>query len=111
MLGRGRWAKRLSQILWSEGRTVTPIPNLRQQPDEITSAYISRLTASLQASGAKIAWISTLPGPHVSHMIEASVLAGLDTIVEKPWDASRAETLRLRDLALARNRLVAFHYE
>jgi hypothetical protein len=111
LLGHGRWASRLNDIILSEGRAVTSVDDLRQHAGEATSAYILRLTKSLRSGGAQIAWISTLPGPHVSHMIEAAVLAGLDAIVEKPWYGSRSETLRLRDLALAHNRIVAFHYE
>jgi hypothetical protein len=111
LLGRGRWATRLHGIISSEDRKVTSIDDFRQHLNESPSAYIGRLSNSLQSTGAQIAWISTLPGPHVSHMIESALLAGLDAIVEKPWYGSRVETLRLRDLARAQNRIVAFHYE
>src|SRR3979411_184852 len=84
ILGRGDWAKRMHPIIGGESRKVSVIEETRQYSDEKESAYIARLTAAMIASGAQIAWLCVLPGPHVSSMIQAALEAGLHVIVESP---------------------------
>ena len=111
ILGRGRWAKRMQSIIAAEGRTVTAIKETRQGASEGTASYISRLSETMKASCAEIAWLCVSPGPHVSLLIHAALEAGLHVIAEKPWYGSAADTERLQRLAHARHRLVGVHFE
>jgi predicted dehydrogenase len=111
ILGRGRWAQKMRLIISGERRSVALIEEARQHPSESESAYVERLAAAMKASGARIAWLCVLPGPHVSSMIQAAMEAGLHVIVEKPWYGSREETEKLQSLASARGRVVAVHFE
>ncbi len=111
ILGHGRWAARMRSIIASENRSVTAIEETRLRPFESDSAYTSRVAEAMKASTAQIAWLCTVPGHHVSLMIQAALEAGLHVIVEKPWFGSREETQRLQSLARAEGRVVAVHYE
>ena len=44
-------------------------------------------------------------------MVQAAIEAGLHVIVEKPWYGSSRDTKRLQELARAKNRVIAIHYE
>ncbi len=111
ILGRGRWAKRMWPIISGEGRSVVSVEETRQRPTERESDYVDRLAAAMKASGAQIAWLCVLPGPHVSLMIQAAIEAGLHAIVEKPWYGSTDDTRRLQSLARAKGRVIAVHFE
>jgi predicted dehydrogenase len=111
ILGRGHWAKRIHLIIAGENRKVSVIDETRQCPDENKFAYIARLTAAIIASGAQIAWLCVLPGPHVSLMIQAALEAGLHVIAEKPWYGSKEDTEHLQTLARKTRRLLAVHFE
>jgi len=111
ILGRGRWAQKMRPIISGEGRSVALIEETRQLPSENESVYVERLAAAMKASGARIAWLCVLPGPHVSSMIQAGIEAGLDVIVEKPWYGSSKQTQRLQSLARAKGRVIAVHFE
>ena len=111
ILGRGRWARRMHLFIAGEGRVVRTIEEMRRQPAESDSAYISRLAQAMTASGAQIAWLCVLPGPHVSLMIQGALEAGLHVIAEKPWYGSAKDTERLQSLARAKRKLVAVHFE
>jgi predicted dehydrogenase len=111
ILGRGRWAQKMRPIISGEGRSVALIEETRQLPSENESHYVERLAASMKASGARIAWLCVLPGPHVSPMIHAAIEAGLHVIVEKPWYGSSKQTQRLQSLARAKGRVIAVHFE
>ena len=63
------------------------------------------------ASGAQIAWLCVLPGPHVATMVDAALDGGLHVIVEKPWLCSAPVTRSLASRARAMQRVVAIHYE
>ncbi len=104
ILGRGRWAQRMRQIISGEGRSVALIEETRQRPSESESDYLERLANAMKASRAQIAWLCVTPGPHVSSMIQAAIQAGLHVIVEKPWYGSSKQTQRLQSLARARKR-------
>jgi len=84
ILGRGRWAGRMQGILASEQRRISSIPATRRTSGETDAAYRSRLAEAMSASGAQIAWLCVLPGPHVSLMIDAALDAGLHVVAEKP---------------------------
>jgi predicted dehydrogenase len=111
ILGRGRWAQRMRPIILGEDRKVSAIEETRQQPAESQSAYVSRLSEAMKASGAHIAWLCVVPGLHVPLMIQAALEAGLHVIVEKPWYGSNEDTQRLQALALKNHRLLAVHFE
>ncbi|MBV9158419.1 MAG: Gfo/Idh/MocA family oxidoreductase [Acidobacteriaceae bacterium] len=111
MLGRGRWAARIQNILDSQGRRVELIGETRQQPHESDASYQSRLSTQMSASGAEIAWICIPPGNQIPLMIEAAIAAGLHVVVEKPWTCSRSQTEHLMTLAKNNRRVVAIHYE
>jgi len=111
ILGRGRWAQRMRPIIADENRKVSTIDDVRQQPAESQSAYLSRLASGMKASGAQIAWLCILPDPHVSLMIQAALETGLHVIVEKPWYGSPKDTQRLQALAHMNRCLLAVHFE
>ncbi|MGA2096113.1 MAG: hypothetical protein ABSH39_07435 [Candidatus Acidiferrum sp.] len=111
ILGRGRWAGRMQTILAAEGRGVTNIPEARRAFGESDSAYVSRLAAGMSASGAQIAWLCVLPGPHVAFLIEAALDAGLHIVVEKPWQGSPRLTEALAAKAKSLRRVIAVHFE
>jgi predicted dehydrogenase len=111
ILGRGRWAQRMRDLLPREGRRVSIIEETRRHSEESESDYVARLKDGMRKSEAAIAWLCVLPGPHVAQMILAGIEAGLDLIVEKPWWGSQEETGRLQRLALAKSRLIAIDYE
>ena len=95
IVGRGRWAKRMQSLLEAETRQVATIPEARQASAETDDAYRSRLRDVMRASGAQIAWLCVLPGPHVPLMIEAALEAKLHVIAEKPWQAPQRITASL----------------
>jgi predicted dehydrogenase len=111
ILGRGRWAARIENILQSESRRVASHPEARRASDECDAAYRSRLAEAMRASDAQIAWLAVLPGPHVPIMIEAALDAGLHVVVEKPWQGLQRETTSLTARAKALHRQIAVHFE
>lgn len=111
ILGRGRWAGRMQSILAAEKRRISSILATRRNSDEADSAYRSRLAEAMAASGAQIAWLCVLPGPHVSLMIDAALDAGLHVVVEKPWQVSERLTASLVERAKSLHRLIAVHFE
>jgi len=111
ILGRGRWANRIRSILSREDRCVCTIGKTRKKPKESESSYKSRLTESIHASGAQIAWLCVPPGFHVPLMMQAAMDAGLHVVAEKPWRCSQAVTKALMKQARSAGRLAAIHYE
>ena len=111
ILGRGRWAGRMQSILAAEKRRISSIPATRRNAGETDAAYRSRLAEAMAASGAQIAWLCVLPGPHVSLMIDAALDAGLHVVVEKPWQVSERLTASLLERAKSLHRLIAVHFE
>src|SRR5690242_6704475 len=76
ILGRGRWAARMQSILAAENRRVESVGETRRAMAETDAAYRSRLAKAMGASGAQIAWLCVLPGPHIPLLIEAALDAG-----------------------------------
>ncbi|MGC1482870.1 MAG: hypothetical protein WA789_03660 [Candidatus Acidiferrum sp.] len=111
ILGRGRWAARMHGILVAENRRAASVPHTRRASGETDAACRSRLAEAMRASGAQIAWLCVLPGPHVPLMIEAALDAGLHIVVEKPWQSSRLVTASLVERAKSLRRLIAVHFE
>lgn len=111
ILGRGRWAVRVQDILAAEKRGISSIPATRRNLGEIDAAYRSRLAEAMAASGAQIAWLCVLPGPHVFLMIDAALDAGLHVVAEKPWQVSQRLTASLMERAKSLHRLIAVHFE
>jgi hypothetical protein len=111
ILGRGRWAARMHNILAAENRRVSSIPVTRQATDQTDGTYRSCLSEAMTASGARIAWLCVPPGPHVPLMIEAALDAGLHHVVEKPWRGTRRVTTTLVARAKSLHRLIAVHFE
>ncbi len=111
ILGRGRWAGRMQGILAKEQRRISSIPEIRRTSGETDAAYRSRLAEAMSASGAQIAWLCVLPGPHVSLMIDAALDAGLHVVAEKPWQVSQRLTASLKERAKSLQRLIAVHFE
>jgi hypothetical protein len=111
ILGRGRWAARIENILQSESRRVASHRETRRASDECDAAYRSRLAEAMRSSDAQIAWLAVLPGPHVPIMIEAALDAGLHVVVEKPWQGLQRGTTSLTARAKALHRLIAVHFE
>src|ERR1700685_979760 len=92
ILGRGAWAGKIQSILDAEQRPVTFLAHTRRNASESDAAYTGRLTSSLRASGAQIAWLCVPPGPHVAFMMTAAIAARMHVIAEKPWLCSQGET-------------------
>ena len=111
ILGRGRWAARMQGILAAENRRVQIVGETRRATEENDAVYRSRLAKAMSASGAQIAWLCVLPGPHVPLLIEATLDAGLHVVVEKPWQGSRTITESLTAKAKSLRRLIAIHFE
>ncbi len=111
IVGRGRWASRMTTILAGENRRVTSLEQSRRAPSEDDYAYRERLRSSLKSSGAQVVWLCVPPGDHIPFMIEAAIEADLHVVVEKPWFCSGAETRRLQALGKSRNAVLAIHYE
>ena len=111
VLGRGRWATRMQDILQSESRRVATNRETRRASGERDAAYRSRLAEAMRASHAQIAWLCVLPGPHIPIMIEAALDADLHVVVEKPWQGSQRETASLTARAKSVRRLIAVHFE
>ncbi|MGB8472761.1 MAG: hypothetical protein WCE61_01605 [Candidatus Acidiferrum sp.] len=111
ILGRGRWAARMQGILVAENRRVAGIPDVRQANGETDTAYRARLAEAMSESGAQIAWLCVLPGPHIPLATEAALDAGLHVVVEKPWQCSRVITESLIAKARLLRRLIAVHFE
>src|SRR5271165_1188075 len=111
ILGRGRWAARMQNILAAENRRVAVIPETRRTSGETDPAYRSRLGDAMRASDAQTAWLCVFPGPHVPLMIDAALDAGLHVVTEKPWQASQGVTSALVARAKSLHRLIAVHFE
>lgn len=111
VLGRDRWATRLRGILAPEHRHVTRIEETRRASGESDVAYKSRLAEAMSASGARIAWLAVLPGPHIPLMMEAALDAGLHVVVEKPWQGSQFLTKMLAAKAKSLHCLITIHFE
>ncbi|MGH9715991.1 MAG: hypothetical protein ACRD4R_04580 [Candidatus Acidiferrales bacterium] len=111
VLGRGRWARRMSDILSGEARPTVCLENTRCAPGERDDDYESRLVNSIRASGARIAWLCVPPGPHILPMLDAVFEAGLHAVIEKPWLFSRSQTDSVLAKARARRVIAGVHYE
>ncbi len=111
IVGRGRWAGRMHDILFAESRRVTGITQTRRASSETDAGFRSRLAEKMSASNAQIAWLCVLPGPHIPIMIEAALDAGLHVVVEKPWQGSLRAASLLAARAKSLHRLIAVHFE
>lgn len=103
VVGRGRWARRMREILAGEGRRVAAMEETRQPEAELEEA--------LRESGAEAAWLCVTPGAHVGWMARAAIAAGLHVIAEKPWLCSAAETAGLMQMARERGVRTGVHFE
>ena len=103
VVGRGRWARRIREVLEGERRRVACIEEARRPAAEFVNA--------LRASGAQAAWLCVAPGGHVAPMMRAAIEAGMHVIAEKPWLCSAAETEALRQAARARGVRTGVHFE
>lgn len=111
ILGSGRWAHILVEILNGIGRQAAMIGSIRRQPDESDISYRARLTDRLSGAG-DIVWIAVPPGPHSVAMVEAALDAGRHIIVEKPWpaDPSQSRFIETRAAMLGLRCAVHFQY-
>jgi predicted dehydrogenase len=111
ILGRGRWARVIHNVLAGMGRRCMLIETTRRQSSESDFEYKARLSAMMADSLAEITWLCTPPGPHVPLMMEAALTAGLHVIAEKPWPYSLAAARPWMDMARERRRQAAVHFE
>lgn len=103
VLGRGRWARRMGEVLAGEGRRVERVEETRRAEEQ--------LAETLRESGAQAAWLCVAPGPHVAGMMRAAMAAGLHVVAEKPWLCPAAETQELAAEASRRRLRVGIHFE
>jgi predicted dehydrogenase len=103
VLGRGRWAGRMREVLEAEGRRVACIEQTRGEAADLTDA--------MRVSGAQAAWLCVTPGPHVAPMMMAAIEAGVHVVAEKPWLCSKDETESLAGAARARGVRLGVHFE
>lgn len=103
VLGRGRWARRMREILAAEGRRVECIEETRRDAAELTEA--------LRASGAQVAWLCVTPGSHAGAMMRAAINAGMHAVAEKPWLCLRDETESLAALAEKKQLRLGVHFQ
>jgi hypothetical protein len=111
IIGRGRWAKVMREILTGEGRKVSLVEESRQRWGESDADHMARLGAQLQATGAKIAWLCLPPGPHIPFLMQAALDAGLHAVVEKPWLCTHGATEMLAERASSFGLIAGIHYE
>jgi hypothetical protein len=110
IVGRGRWARRVNDVLAAEARGVTVLSNPRRQPDEGEDAYAERIGSAFRSADAQVAWLCVPPGPHVPVLVSVALSSGLHVIAEKPWRYP-LETEQLESLARAAGRLVGVDFE
>src|SRR5260370_33649699 len=89
ILGRGRWAQRMRQIISGEGRSVALIEETRQRPSENESDYLERLAKAIKASRPQIAPPCVSPVSHVSLMVQRPIHGRVPGILEEPEPTSR----------------------
>ena len=110
VLGDGRWARVLVDVLAQMDRRATTVAAVRQRSGEDDDAYRKRLRDSLAEAG-DIVWVSVPPGPQSVVMVEAALDAGQHVIVEKPWPASPAQSSRLETRATNLGLRCAVHFQ
>ncbi len=96
ILGRGRWARIIANILAAEGRNCTLLDARSPLP---------------RSSAARIAWICVPPGPHIFSMVQDAIRDGLNVVIEKPWLCSPEETESLIALARENRVTVGIHHQ
>jgi hypothetical protein len=111
IVGRGRWAKVMSNVLSGEQRHVVMMEEMRRRLGEDDASYRARLTVALAAAGAEIVWLCIPPGPDLPLIMEAAIRAGLSVVVEKPWLCPVAQTTNLIELVRSRNALIGVHHQ
>jgi predicted dehydrogenase len=111
VVGRGRWATLIKQILLKQKRTVAILENSRMNGGEQSAAYQNRLEAKMMSSGAAIAWLCVPFGPWVLTMAAAAMNAGLDVVAECPWLWPLRDSESLIVLQEKQRRVLGVHYE
>jgi hypothetical protein len=111
ILGRGRWAGLIHNVLIQGERRVTRLEESRMRPDELESGYRARLTGEMAASGANIVWMCIPFGRWVPAIAAAALDCGLDVIAECPWLCPPEVSDSLLAVALKNRRLLGVHYE
>lgn len=111
ILGHGRWAGKIQQLLRDEGRQTSTLDRARKFEAETDADYRERLRSALKRSRAQIAWLCVPPGPHVAPMVDAAMEAGLSVVAEKPWLCSPADTSGLLEKARIKKLQMGIDYE
>ena len=111
ILGRGRWAKRMTSILMEANRSVAHIAETRLGAAENGEGYRRRLASELAGSGAQVAWLCVPPGPQILPILHACADSGVHAVVEKPWLGSQEETNAIQRLADENGISIGVHYE
>jgi Oxidoreductase family, NAD-binding Rossmann fold len=110
ILGSGRWAGVLSDVLSRMERRATQMLSIRILAGEDDDSYRSRLGHEF-ARAADTVWIAVPPGPHSVLMVEAALDVGRHVIVEKPWPGSEDDSSRLEARARSLGLGCAVHYQ
>lgn len=109
VVGGGRWAGIMREVLAKQGRTVRNVTDVRRGPQESKEQYRERISTML--AGGQIAWICLPPCTEVPLLIEAAIESDLHAVVEKPWMLDEIATEPLARLAEERGVLAGVHFQ
>jgi hypothetical protein len=111
VVGRGRWAALIREILLKINRHTTILAETRLTSGEPNVAYQKRLERAMTSSGAAIVWLCVPFGPWILTMATAAMNAGLDVVAECPWLLPEKDSETLSQLQQKAQRVLGVHYE
>jgi hypothetical protein len=114
IVGNGRWAGVMHGILSEQSlkhSKVTIVQETRRREHENDSEYQARMSASMAATAAKVAWICVPPSPNTLLLAAAAVNNGMHVIAEKPWIWTESASQAILAQGNARGVVVGVHYE
>jgi predicted dehydrogenase len=109
IVGGGRWAGIVRDVLTKQGRTIRCVTGVRKRIAESEQGYRDRVSEAL--AGGQIAWMCVPPCAERELLIDSAVKVGLHVIVEKPWMRSPLDTEPLARMAEERGVLVGVHFQ
>lgn len=111
IVGDGRWAGVIRDVVRGEGRRSSTVRETRRKVAESEQTFRTRIAHCLSQSGGQIAWVCLPPCDTVPLIVESAIAAGLHVVVEKPWLYSQADTEALVELAEKHRVIAAVHFQ